>query len=130
MAFLGKLLARKNLKISEAQDFQLDLIQRTNFNSCDGVKIARLLRENHEIWRAAYMPLNSYSLRDLEKGVWHADILHVYATDGRQSILEELARLQFDADEISWIGGMEAVKMIGTTEVAQKSQVVLSAWWD
>jgi len=37
---------------------------------------------------------------------------------------------QFGADETSWIGGDSAMDMLGTTEVAGKSYVILEAWWD
>ena len=117
-------------KISKAQKFQLDLIARTNFNSCDGVKIANLLKDNRQMWRAVFMPLNSYSLRDLEKGIWHADMLHIYAEESYEYALEELVREQFDADEISWTSGIDAVVMIGTPEVKHRTNVILSAWWD
>jgi hypothetical protein len=117
-------------KISDAQKIQLDVISRTNFNFFDGKRIAELLTENHRMWRAVLMPLDFISLRDMEEGSWHADTLYIYPEDGYQFQLEELVREQFNADEIQWIGGSTAVDMLGTTEVAQKSQVILSVWWD
>jgi len=116
--------------ISEAQTIQLDIIARTNFNFFEGRKIADLLKENRRMWRAVLMPLDLISLRDMESGRWHADTLYIYPEDGYQFQLEELVREQFNADEIGWVGGSSAVDMLGTTEVEEKSYVILEVWWD
>ena len=117
-------------KISEAQRIQLEVMRHTNFNLFDGRKITKLLEENHRMWQSVLMPLDFISLRDMQDGRWHADTLYIYPEDGYQLELEELVREQFNADEIEWIGGSEAVDMLGTTEVEQKPQVILSVWWD
>ena len=117
-------------KISEAQQIQLDVIANTNFNFFDGERIAKWLRENHKMWRAVLLPLDFISLRDMDDGHWHADTLYIYPEDGWQSELEEVLKQQFGADEIRWIGGETAVDMLGTTEVGDKSSVILEAWWD
>jgi hypothetical protein len=56
--------------------------------------------------------------------------MYIFAEDGYQLQLEELVREQFDADEIQWIGGSEAENILGTTEVGNRSQVILFVWWD
>jgi hypothetical protein len=117
-------------KISEAQQIQLDIIAHTNFNFFDGRKIAELLKANHKMWRAVLLPLDFISLRDMDDGWWHADTLYIYPEDGYQFQLEELVREQFNADEIQWIGGSTAADMLGTTEVEDKSYVILEVWWD
>jgi hypothetical protein len=117
-------------KISEAQNIQLDIIAHTNFNFFEGKKISELLKENHRMWRAVLMPLDLISLRDMEDGTWHADTVYIYPEDGYQAQLEELVREQFNADEIEWIGGSSAMDMLGMTEVENKSEVILSVWWD
>jgi hypothetical protein len=129
---VGPALRKTSRKISKAQKVQLDIIAQTNFNFCDGKRIVELLKENRRMWRAALMPLNLISLRDMPDGIWHADTLYIYAEEGYQYSLEELAREQFHADEISWIGGSGAVDMLGTSEddLAKKSHVILSVWWD
>jgi hypothetical protein len=76
------------------------------------------------------MSLDLISLRDMEDGVWHADTLYIYAQEGYQFQLEELVRERFHADEINWIGGETAGDMLGTSEVDDKSYVILEAWWD
>jgi hypothetical protein len=70
------------------------------------------------------------SLRDMDDGHWHADTLYIYPEEGWQSKLEEVMKEQFGADETRWIGGESAVDMLGTTEVGDKSYVILEAWWD
>ena len=117
-------------KISEAQQIQLDIIAHTNFNFFEGRKIVELLKANHKMWRAVLLPLDFISLRDMDDDWWHADTLYIYPEDGYQFQLEELVREQFNADEIQWIGGSTAANMLGTTEVKDKSFVILEIWWD
>ncbi|MEW5830510.1 MAG: hypothetical protein AB1846_16595 [Chloroflexota bacterium] len=119
-------------KISGAQEYQLDVIARTNFNLCEGRRIAELLKENRRMWRAALMPLDLISLRELDDDCWHADTLYLYVEEGYQFKLEELVREQFKADEVHWIGGHHAAEIMGAygKGFEDKSQVVLSVWWD
>ena len=117
-------------KISEAQQIQLDIIAKTNFNFFSGRNIAEWLKENCTMWRAVLLPLNLISLRDMDDGHWHADTLHVYPEDGYQFKLEEIIREQFNADEVRWISGSEAVDVLGTTEVEDNSYMILEAWLD
>jgi hypothetical protein len=108
--------------ISEAQHMQLEVIAKTNFNFVNGERIAKWLREDRRIWRTALLLLNYRSLRDMDDGHRHADTLYIY--------LEEAMKGQFGADETAWIGCETAVDMLGTTEVKDKSYVILDAWWD
>ena len=117
-------------RISEAQQIQLDIIAKTNFNFFNGRKLAEWLKENHKMWHAVLLPLNLISLRDMADGHWHADTLYIYPEDGFQFKLEEVLREQFGADEIRWIGGESAGDMLGTSEVDDRSYVILEAWWD
>jgi len=52
-------------KISEAQNFQLEVIAKTNFNNFNGREIARWLRENHKMWKTVLLPLDFISLRGM-----------------------------------------------------------------
>ena len=117
-------------RISEPQEIQLNIIANTNFNFFNGRRIAEWLRENHKMWRAVLLPLNFISLRDMDDGNWHADTLYIYPEDGWGFELEEIMKERFQADETSWIGGSRAMQMLGTSEVADKSYVLLEAWWD
>lgn len=117
-------------KIGEAQNFQLEVIARTNFNSFNGKRIAEWLRENYRMWRTVLLPLDFISLRDMDDGNWHADTLYIYPEDGYGFKLEEIMKEQFYADETQWFGGESAASLLGTSEVKDKSYVILSAWWD
>jgi hypothetical protein len=117
-------------KISEAQQIQLDIIARTNFNLFKGREIAAWLKENHKMWKAVLLPLDFISLRDMHEGYWHADTLYIYPEDSWQFKLEEVMREQFNADEVRWIGGESAADLLGTTEVEDQSYVIMEAWWD
>lgn len=117
-------------KISEAQNFQLEVIAKTNFNSFNGKEIARWLRENHKMWKTVLLPLDFISLRDMDDGHWHADTLYIYPEDGYGFKLEEIMKEQFNADETQWIGREDAMDMLGTSEIKNASYVILSAWWD
>ncbi|HMB21509.1 MAG: hypothetical protein ACM33V_05315 [Chloroflexota bacterium] len=127
---IGQVPQQSVKKLSNAQQIQLDIISKTNFNFFEGRKIAEVLKENHRMWRAVLLPLNLISLRDMADGWWHADTLYIYPEDGYQFQLEELVTEQFHADEVQWFGGSSAEDILGTTEVGDKSQVILSAWWD
>ena len=117
-------------KISEAQNFQLEVIAKTNFNNFNGIGIARWLRENHKMWKTVLLPLDFISLRDMDDGHWHADTLYIYPEDGYGFKLEEIMKEQFHADETQWIGREDAMDMLGTSEIKNTSYVILSAWWD
>ncbi|MEP7137344.1 MAG: hypothetical protein ABI904_20665 [Chloroflexota bacterium] len=117
-------------QISESQQIQLDVIAKTNFNFFNGRRIAEWLRENHKMWRAVLLPLDFISLRDMADGYWHADTLYIYPEDSWGFKLEEILKEQFQADEVSWIGGSSAADLLGTSEVEDKSYVILEAWWD
>ncbi len=127
---ISPVLQQVEKKISEAQNFQLEVIARTNFNFFNGREIAAWLRENHRMWRAVLLPLDFISLRDMDHGHWHADTLYIYPEDGYGFKLEEIMKEQFHADETQWFGGSSASSMLGTSEVKDKSYVILSAWWD
>jgi len=127
---ISPVLQNVEKKISEAQNFQLEVIAKTNFNSFNGRRIADWLRENHRMWRAVLLPLDFISLRDMADGHWHADTLYIYPEDGYQFKLEEIMKEQFHADETQWIGRESAMDMLGTSEVKDTSYVILSAWWD
>jgi hypothetical protein len=127
---ISPVLQNVEKKISEAQNFQLEVIAKTNFNSFNGRRIADWLRENHRMWRAVVLPLDFISLRDMADGHWHADTLYIYPEDGYQFKLEEIMKEQFHADETQWIGRESAMDMLGTSEVKDTSYVILFAWWD
>jgi hypothetical protein len=127
---ISPVLQEVEKKISEAQQIQLDVIAKTNFNRFSGKKIAQWLIENHKMWRTVLLPLDFISLRDMDSGHWHADTLFIYPEEGYGFKIEEIMKEQFHADETQWHGGESAMDMLGTSELRDKSYVILSAWWD
>ena len=127
---ISPVLQQIEKKISEAQQLQLDVIAKTNFNSFNGREIAAWLKENHKMWRTVLLPLDFISLRDLDAGHWHADTLYIYPEEGYHFKLEEIMKEQFHADETHWIGGDDAMDMLRTSEIKDTSYVILSTWWD
>lgn len=127
---ISPVLQQVEKKISEAQNFQLEVIARTNFNSFNGQRIAEWLRENRRMWRSVLLPLDFISLRDMADGHWHADTLYIYPEDGYGFKLEEIMKEQFHADETQWIGGEDAMDLLGTDEIEDTSHIILSVWWD
>lgn len=127
---ISPVLQQVEKKISEAQNFQLEVIARTSFNSFNGKRIAEWLRKNHQMWRSVLLPLDFISLRDMANGNWHADTLYIYPEDGYGFKLEEIMKEQFHADGTQWIGGEEAMDILGTDEIKDDSYAILSAWWD
>ena len=113
-------------KMSEAQEIQLDVIAKTNFNYFNGREISEWLKENYKMWRAVLLPLDFISLRDMANGSWHADTLYICPEEGYQFRLEEIMKEQFHADETQWLDRDSVMDMLGTTE----SYIILSAWWD
>jgi hypothetical protein len=127
---ISPMLQQIEKKMSEAQQIQLDVIAKTNFNRFNGKRIAQWLIENHKMWRTVLLPLDFISLRDMNTGHWHADTLYIYPEEGYGFELEEIMKEQFHADETQWIGGESAMDMLGTSEIKGTSYVILSAWWD
>lgn len=121
------------LRITEIQDLQLQIIALTSHNYFDGRKIYKLLLENRHLWRAVMMPpIELYPLRDMEEGLWVADTLYLLPHEGKEFELEELVREQFNADEITWIGGDQALDLLGywDKDVVLNPKLILSVWWD
>lgn len=126
---IGSVAPVPDKEISEAQQIQLDIIAKTNFNFFEGRKIAQWLKENRKMWRAVLLPLDPLSLRDMADGHWHADTLYIYPEDGWQVTLEEIVKEQFKANEIRWISGESAADLLRDSE-ENGSYVILEAWWD
>ena len=129
---LGK-QTNSGLGITEIQDLQLQIIALTSHNNFVGRKINKLLRENRHLWRAVMMPpIELYPLRDMEEGLWVADTLYLLPQEGKEFELEELVNEQFNADEITWIGGDQALDLLGywDNDVVLNPRLILSVWWD
>lgn len=124
--------------VNEAQELQFKLMKFASFNSFNGHKVVKALRENRHLWRGAifgrferieavtlhlkpgetYKPLCAWAdtLRDIPSGLYSADTLYVTPVTGMETELERLAKT-WRADEITW----ETVPHVGKS---------LCVWWD
>ncbi|MBL8077443.1 MAG: hypothetical protein JNM55_05730 [Anaerolineales bacterium] len=127
---ISPVLQQTEKKMSEAQQIQLDVIAKTNFNLFNGEEISAWLKQNYKMWRAVLLPLDFISLRDMANGNWHADTLYIYPEEGYQFKLEEIMKEQFHADETQWLDRDSVMDILGTTEIEDTSYIILSAWWD
>jgi hypothetical protein len=124
-----------------AQDIQLELIRRHQYNAFDGQNVAASLLQHSNLWQAVMMDRFCFSnpgqlpqaglikLRDLPGNDWNVDTLYILTPDvasARQ--LEEIAeregwagevRVHDDADEV--------MSALGTGEAGQ---AMVSIWWD
>jgi hypothetical protein len=120
--------------LNEVQEIQMRLMEIASFNGFDGKKVVKLLRDNSDLWDGAIFSRidDLISLRDIQAGDWNADTLYVLAKRGKEDDLEKLANLNFDADDISWIGSDKACKLLGwhSQELGGNSRIILQCWWD
>lgn len=117
---------------TRVQELQLELIELVDRNNCRGKKVAKLLRDNRNLWRAAIMPNESlFPLLDMEDGNWSADTLYILPEKGQEAALEKLVK-RFKADEITWISGEQSLEMLGYWEkdIEKNEKLILSVWWD
>lgn len=126
------------MPISEAQSLFLRMLELTTFNTLDGLRVARDLRENEEAWRSFMFtrvgPLALIGLRELASGHLGYDTLFILAAPSRQGRLEELAGT-WSADEVDWIGAEEARRFLGSRHAVadfakDPEKVVMRVWWD
>jgi hypothetical protein len=124
-----------------AQDIQLELIRRWEFNAFDGPRVAAKLLEHRELWDAVLMDRLAISnpgslpamglikLRDLPYNDWNVDTLYILARDQRAA--KQLAAI-FTMEE--W-GGMLTVHddrrdVESALGGGMEERAVLAIWWD
>ena len=116
------------MMISEIQQLQLRLIERTNYNAMDGETVAADLRKHRDWWRACLLtrdhPSELICLRDLEDDSWNADTLYILSSGANDAALEELAN-NWVSDEMHWLSEDQAKSRMGGG-----SGRILVLWWD
>ena len=118
--------------MTRVQELQLELIELVHQNNCKGKRVARLLRDNRHLWRAAFMPsISLYVLRDMEHGRWAADTLYLLPVEGHEEALEQFA-LKLNPDDMRWFSGKRSMKLLGywSKEAEKKRKMLLALWWD
>lgn len=133
----------KSLTLGEAtaQDIQLELIRRRQFNAFEGERVAAALYEHADLWDAVMMDrfalsdpgklpsLGLIKLRDLPYDEWNVDTVYILARDKEAG--RKLAEI-FNMEE--W-GGMVSVHddpddVDSALGGPLREKVVLSIWWD
>ena len=119
---------------NEVQDIQLRLMEFASANNLNGDQVVQDLKANRGLWRAALMdsPNSLVTLAELEYGdAWNADTLYVLPQPGQEDSLELLAA-RWNADEVQWIGGEEACRLLGEYSPERRSNLrqILRVWWD
>jgi hypothetical protein len=124
-----------------AQDIQLELIRRWQFNAFDGQQVAAKLLEHQDLWDAVMMDrlaLSGYGklpamglikLRDLPYNEWNVDTLYILAPN--KEAAHQLAQV-FKMEE--W-GGMVSVHddpkdVDNALGSGREERAVVAIWWD
>ena len=120
------------------QELNLELIEKASFNNFDGKLVVSELRKNRSLWTAVVMDREYYEsaakdggcnlikLRDLPDDMWNVDTVFILSSGKDDKLLMAVAK-GWSADEISWIEGEKAGKLLGSFPAKQK---ILRAWWD
>jgi hypothetical protein len=120
-----------NLHEASVQELQLELMRRASFNEFDGAMVVAELKSHPDLWEGALMDRpDLIKLRDLSE-IWNVDTLWITPRPGKEDQLWNLAA-QWDADEIDWIGGDGACRLLGfwSREASKRQQQILRLWWD
>jgi hypothetical protein len=124
-----------------AQDIQLELIRRWQFNAFEGEHVAAKLLEHRDLWDAVMMDrlaLSGYGdlpamglikLRDLPYNEWNVDTLYILAPS--KEAAHQLAEI-FNMDQ--W-GGMVSVHddpkdVDNALGSGREERAVVAIWWD
>ena len=121
--------------MNKVQELNLELMRLASFNCYDGERVVKDLREHEDVWNGAVMTrLDSgelIALRDVADDYWNVDTLYILPKAGKEDELMILA-LHWDADEVDWIAGREAVHYLGeySRELEANPKAMLRIWWD
>jgi len=119
---------------SKTQAIWLELIRMVKCNRFNGEKIVQLLLKHQELWKAVTLERDYgdlIGLRDMsEGGEWSADTLYIVPVEGKEEQLEQLARQNFDADEVVWVKKYEVCERFGEYTADDWSKKLLKVWWD
>lgn len=124
-----------------AQDIQLEIIRRWQFNTFDGPAVAAILFEHRDLWEAAMMDRLALSgfgdlpamglikLRDLPCNLWNVDTLYLLAPD------KEAAQKLAEIFNMETSGGMVSVynnpkDVDNALGSGRETRAVVAIWWD
>lgn len=119
--------------INNIQQLLIGLMREASFNSFDGDFVADSLIEHRDLWRGFLIDHDDLiKLRDLPDECWNVDTLWILPALGKEDAIEQLARDQWHADEVDWIGGEEACGLLGSysSTTRKNPRAILRCWWD
>jgi hypothetical protein len=134
---------RQPLLLTEAtaQEIQLELMRRWQYNAFDGERVTASLLKHSALWQAVMMDRFCFSkpgklpsiglikLRDLPDNIWNVDTLYVLTASA-----ENAHRLAAIIEAEDW-GGMALVHddeedVQSALGGGEPGQAVVSVWWD
>ncbi len=140
-ARVQKMILKKLLPEATAQEIQLELIRRTQYNALDGESVAASLLAHRKLWQAVMIDrigisrpgklpaIGLIKLRDLDDNLWNADTIYILCSNKKNA--KALAKI-FNMDD--W-GGMVQIHddpddVDSALGGADPGQAVVSIWWD
>lgn len=135
-------LPKRTLADATAQEIQLELIRRWQFNDFDGLDMIEKLVEHQSLWQAAFMdrlgvanrdgglPLaGMIKLRDLPYNQWNIDTLYL-PCENTAKANELIQKLEFED-----LGGMVTIhtdrqEVDNALGSGRTEQVIVAVWWD
>ena len=117
--------------VNAIQAIQFKLMERSSFNSFDGPRVVRDLRNHRRLWCGVVMDRDDGSLlklRDIGDNYWNVDTVYVLSSGADDVALARLAQ-HWSADARAWVAGSAAQKLLGEAGPGSHPRI-LEVWWD
>jgi len=118
-------------QITQIQQLQFDLMEKSSFNEFDGPRIVSDLVTHSELWLGAVMGDicrgDLIVLRDIKDNYWNVATLYILCYKEQAKDLRKLATM-WKADEMLWLRDPQAKLADWSSE--SKDYKILSLWWD
>ena len=104
---------------------------RSSFNSFDGPRVVRDLRNHRRLWCGVVMETGDGSLldlRDIGGNIWNVDTVYILSSGADDVALARLAQ-HWSADARTWVSGSDAEKLLGEAGPRFHARI-LEVWWD
>jgi hypothetical protein len=117
--------------INVIQAIQFKLIEKSSFNSFNGPRVVRDLRNHRRLWCGVVMDSGYASLlklRDIGDNAWNVDTVYILSSGADDVALARLAQ-HWSADARTWVSGTAAEKLLGEAGPGLHPRI-LEVWWD
>ena len=117
--------------VNKIQKLQFALMKEASFNGFLGEQVVDDLLSHKDLWKGVVMDRldDLIKLRDISDGYWNVDTLFILPSGKDNAKLATLAA-NWNADEIDWIEGDEAQRLLGVGGSTYKGLRILRVWWD